>query len=73
MSNGEKRPAVSFCELRVNGPHCATDWTLRQLEGKWLIESATSIGHGAAFRDNLGQAVGFAIDRHESYGDPRDD
>lgn len=67
-----KKQKISFCELRVNSPHCASDWTIRQLDGKWLVESATYSCNGAAFRDDLEQAVGFAMDCHETWDDPPD-
>ena len=70
-----KRPNVSFCELRVNGGRRTSDWTLRELDGQWLIESYRAPGRrsgGAAFGSTIDQAVGFALDQHESWGDPDD-
>lgn len=58
-----------FCEVKLQDRKRTTEWTLRQLSGKWLIESTTSRTHGAKC-GTVDEVMNYAMDYHDESWDP---
>ena len=66
----DKRERGVLCEVKVVDRDRTTDWLLRSLEGKWLIESDMPRLTGAKYGDSVDEVMKYAIDYHQDLEPP---